>query len=77
MDENIKSIENIHKNGGFPPIKYCGEQKVGKKKLNKERTYSTIPKKNINIRQLLANKNKKLIHIEEEIPEEIEEIEEL
>jgi hypothetical protein len=75
MDKN-KDISHIHINGGFPPIKYCQKQNIDpKNKLSKERTFTTIPKKNINIRQLLANKNKKPIIIQEEEEDNIEIVE--
>lgn len=58
-------------NGGFPPIKYF---KKGTKEQKKERFFA--PTKNINIRQLLYNKQSKpLITINPN--EEIEVINEL
>lgn len=58
-------------NGGFPPIKYC--KKIDKDQ-KKERFFA--PTKNINIRQLLYNKQTKPL-ISLNINEEIEVIEEL
>lgn len=46
-------------NGGFPPIEYINIEDtkiINKNELKKERFYAMIPKKNLNIRQIL-NKN--------------------
>lgn len=80
-NSNNKTLESsktsIHKNGGFPPIKYCGESDVEGQKVSKERSFTTIPKKNINIRQLLTTKNKKPIVVISEEDEQIEEIDKI
>ena len=54
------SKENIYKNGGFPPIKYC---KVDKSKeitikTSKERFFSNAVRNDLNIRQILKTKSK-------------------
>jgi hypothetical protein len=50
-------------NGGFPPIEYIkiktDENKNNKNEVKKERFYAMIPKKNLNIRQILNNNIKK------------------
>jgi hypothetical protein len=51
--------QNIYKNAGFPPIRYCPNDE-SKNKTSKERFIGTVPNKEINIRQLLSsNINKK------------------
>jgi hypothetical protein len=51
-------------NGGFPPIKYCSQNKDITK--SKERFFANAPKQNINIRQLLSDSIKKPIIITED-----------
>lgn len=50
--------EIIYKNGGFPPIKYCKPKEMETKKNSKERFFNTAARNDINIRQILATKNK-------------------
>jgi len=78
----MKRHNNIHKNGGFPPIKYCPELDTDKNKdtVNKskqERFFANAPKQNINIRQLLSESNKKPIIIADNVDNVIEEVSEL
>lgn len=48
------------KNGGFPPIKFCKEERdnvtSSDEKPKKERFFSNTMKNNINIRQILVSK---------------------
>jgi hypothetical protein len=54
------SKENIFKNGGFPPIKYCkvADSKESATKTSKERFFSNATVNVLNIRQILKNKSK-------------------
>lgn len=66
----------MYKKGGFPPIIYCQEkiqESTDKSGTKKERFFSNAPRKNINIRQLLSETNKKpLIVIEDNKEPDIE-----
>jgi hypothetical protein len=76
----MKRHNNIYKNGGFPPIKYCPELDKEKNTSNKpkqERFFANAPKQNINIRQLLVDSNKKPIIIADNTDNVIEEVSEL
>ncbi len=70
----MNNKQDIFKNGGFPPIKYCPELDTDKSdpiKTSKERFFSNAPRQNINIRQLLTDTtNKKPLIIPESIPED-------
>ena len=50
-------------NGGFPPIQYIkvplDMEKDTKIEMKRERFFATIPKKNLDIRQILSNSAKK------------------
>lgn len=54
------SKENIYKNGGFPPIKYCtvADTKESATKTSKERFFSNAIRNDLNIRQILKSKSK-------------------
>jgi len=52
-------------NGGFPPIKYCSQNKDNTTS-SKERFFANAPRQNINIRQLLSDSIKKPIIITED-----------
>lgn len=54
------SKENIYKNGGFPPIKYCkvADSKDSTTKTSKERFFSNAIRNDLNIRQILKSKSK-------------------
>jgi len=58
-------------NGGFPPIKYCSQKKEDLSQT-KERFFANAPRQNINIRQLLAESNKKPIIITEDSQDELQ-----
>jgi len=65
------------KNGGFPPIKYCKEDKSDQEnygKTAKERFFANAPRQNINIRQLLSEsaKKKPIIITDDEQNDELE-----
>ena len=47
---------NTNNNGGFPPIQYIEVNKVDDKDidLKKNRFYATIPKKNLDIKNILS-----------------------
>ena len=70
--------QQIFKNGGFPPIKYCPEldtEKTGVNKTSKERFFANAPRQNINIRQLLTESaNKKPLIITDNVSEDIIEV---
>jgi hypothetical protein len=51
--------QNIYKNAGFPPIKYCSKNEITK--TTKEKFYSPNSNNEINIRQLLYVNKKPLI----------------
>ncbi len=62
-----------HKNGGFPPIKYCpmtNKINIADSKATKERFFSNAPRQNINIRQLLSENQKKPVIITDEAKED-------
>jgi hypothetical protein len=59
----MNSQKNI-KNGGFPPIRYCTQNKDNS--TSKERFFANAPRQNINIRQLLSDSIKKPIIITED-----------
>ena len=59
----MKSQKNTI-NGGFPPIKYCSQNKHNT--TSKERFFANAPRQNINIRQLLSDSIKKPIIITED-----------
>jgi hypothetical protein len=65
--------QNIYKNAGFPPIKYCHDDKI--ESISKERFLGTVPHQELNIKQLL-NTNKKpiIVDINDEDLEIIESI---
>lgn len=50
-------------NGGFPPIEYIkvpvDKEKDTKIEMKRERFFATIPKKNLDIRQILSNSAKR------------------
>jgi hypothetical protein len=55
------SKENIYKNGGFPPIKYCKPtttESILTKGNKKERFFANAVRNELNIRQILATKSK-------------------
>jgi len=61
-------------NGGFPPIRYCYENKENSTS-QKERFFASAPRQNINIRQLLSDSVKKPIIITEDNKDKDNEIE--
>lgn len=63
----------MNKNGGFPPIKYCANiKRADETETSKERFFANVPKKNINIRQLLSDTKKKPIIITDDKPDMLE-----
>ena len=64
----------MHKQGGFPPIKYCSDKKDKTNTTGgKERFFSVVPRQNINIRQLLSdNKKIPIIITDNNVEENIE-----
>ena len=57
-----------YKNGGFPPIVYCPEldsQNKSNPLIVKERLFSTTPKQQINIKQLLEEKKVAVIDLQQ------------
>lgn len=58
MNTSLKLMNTSLPNGGFPLIKFCNKNNEIKKKLSKERHYSSNIK-NINIRKIInSNINK-------------------
>ena len=63
-------------NGGFPPIKFCDNNKEKDIKLTKERHFSSSIK-NINIRKILNNNTKKPLIIIDDKENDINYLEEV